>query len=84
MGICCDSKIVADARLDALIRVLQCLQAPQVLPLRITAVRDSVRGGSTEVLEIEIDVTASDLAPETFRFLTAKISQLPFVFTTVS
>ena len=75
-------KIVTEANLDALIRVLQSLHAPQVTPLRVSAIRTPLRGGSAEVLEIEIDAAASDLAPEAFRLLLARINQLPLVLTT--
>jgi hypothetical protein len=77
-------KVVADPSLEALIRVLQCLEGPDALPVRISAVRGSVRGGSREVLEIDIETEAADLAPDAFRLLLAKINQLPLVFTTAS
>lgn len=76
-------KVVTEAESDALVRVLQLLQSRNVIPLRVMAQRVAIRGRTTEVLEIEIEVPASDLAPEAFRVVAAKINQLPIVLTAV-
>lgn len=77
-------KVVTEAEPSALVRVLQLLQSCNATPLRVMAQRIAIRGRTTGVLEIEIEVPASDLAPETLRFITAKINRLPTVLTAVA
>lgn len=77
-------KVMTEAEPGALVRVLQLLQSRNVIPLRVMAQRVAIRSWTTEVLDIEIEVPASDLGPEALGVVAAKINQLPTVLTAVT
>lgn len=76
-------RVAAEAEPGVLIGILQLLQSCNVIPLRVVAQRVAIRSRSTEVLEIEIEVLASNLVPEAFRVLVEKINQLSTISTAV-
>lgn len=77
-------KVVTAAQIDALICVLQLLQSLHVTPRRVMAQHLAIRGpAATEVFEIEIEVSASDVTPEALRIIAAKINQLSIVLAVV-
>lgn len=65
-------KVVAEAEPGALIRVLQLLESRNIVPYRVCAQRVPIRGRSTEMLEMELEVIASDLSPEAFRIISTQ------------
>jgi hypothetical protein len=76
-------KAVAQAQPDALARVLLLLETQSLVPCRLTAQRVPVRGRTTPVLEIEIELAAADVTPNALRHLVATIAALPTVLTAV-
>jgi hypothetical protein len=76
-------KVVTAAEIDALICVLHLLQSHHVTLRRVTAQLHAIRGSATEVFEIEIELSASDVTPEALRVIAAKINQLSVVLAVV-
>jgi hypothetical protein len=77
-------KVVTAAEIDALICVLQRLQSQHVTPRRVMAQRVAIRGlAGTEVLEIEIEMSRSDIRAEALRVIAARINQLSVVLAVV-
>lgn len=76
-------KAVAQAQPDALARVLLLLETQSIVPSRLTAQRVPVRGRTTPVLEIELELAATDMTPSALRRLVATIAELPTVLTAV-
>ena len=77
-------KVVAREEADALVRVLQVLRLHSVVPRRVTAQHVALRGpGLLEVLEIEIELRATEVELEAVRVIVAKINQLPVVLAVV-
>ena len=77
-------KFVTQPDSSALVSVLQLLQSLRSVPLRVIAERVTNRDRTTEVFEIEIAVSAADLAPDAFRVFAAKINQIPTILTTIT
>jgi hypothetical protein len=77
-------KVVTAAEIGALICVLQFLQSHHVTPRRVMAQHLAIRvSAATEVFEIEIELSASDVTPEALRLIAAKINQLSIVLAVV-
>lgn len=77
-------KVVTAAEIDALICVLRLLQSHHVTLRRVMAQNLAIRGSSaTEIFEIEIELSASDVTPEALRVIAAKINQLSVVLAVV-
>lgn len=76
-------KAIAQAEPDALARVFLLLEAHAITPLRLIAQRAPVRGRTTPVLEIELELAATDLGLDAFRSLVATIAALPTILTAV-
>jgi hypothetical protein len=76
-------KAVAQAQPDALARVLLLLETQSFVPSRLTVERVPVRGRTTPVLQIEIELAAADVTPSALRHLVATIAELPTVLSAV-
>ena len=77
-------KVVTAAEIDALICVLHLLQSHHVTLRRVMAQHLAIRGSAaSEVFEIEIELSASDVTPEALRLIAAKINQLSVVLAVV-
>jgi hypothetical protein len=77
-------KVVAREGTDALGRVLQVLRLHSMVPRRVTAQHVALRGpGILNVLEIEIELRASEHELEAVRMIAARINQLPVVLAVV-
>lgn len=76
-------KAVAEARPDALARLLTLLQTQEIVPLRLVARRAPIRGRMKMVLEIAIEFDAPDLAPGALGHFVAILAELPTVLTVV-
>jgi hypothetical protein len=67
-------RIIAESDPSSLIRALQLLQARNVVPRRVTAVRIDV-----DLIEIAIDVDTSECTLETLGRIAARLNELPIV-----
>ncbi len=77
-------KAVVEADPGALNRVLESVDAHGVVPLCVTSRRTAIRGRSTEILEIEIDIAAADLTMAALGVIAARLGELPLVMTAVA
>ena len=67
-------KVLAESDPGTLVRVLQFIQARNIVPRRAQAQRIGA-----EYIEIQIDVDIAECADEAFRMVVAKINELPVV-----
>jgi hypothetical protein len=62
---------------NALIRALQHISGRSILPRRVNTERLTVRGTTSEVLHIEIEVATAEVSLDAVRLITARVKQLP-------
>jgi hypothetical protein len=76
-------KAVTQVEADALIRVLQLFRGRNVVPRRVSAERMTVRGTTSDVLQIEIELSMVDISLDNLRLITEKIKQMPIALSAV-
>jgi hypothetical protein len=70
-------KAVTQVEADALVRVLQLFRGRNVVPRRVSAERTAVRGTTSEVLQIVIEVSPTDISLDAMLLISAKVKQMP-------
>jgi hypothetical protein len=72
-------KAIVEADPGALVRVLQLFQIRNVIPRQVTA-----RRLGAEFIEAQIEIDATEVAPETLRLIAARIQELPIALAVVA